>query len=382
VGGGRIRVLRVIARLNIGGPAYHVSLLSGRLDPERYETLLVAGRPGPGEGSFEALAARYGAHLRLLPSLGPEIDPRADVRALRALRGITRSFEPQIVHTHTAKAGALGRVAALTAFRGRRPLIVHTYHGHVLEGYFGPAVTAGYRAVERGLARYSDRLVGVSQATVDDLVRLGIAPRERFSVIPLGLELDRFLSLGRRDRDGDREAVALYAGRLVPIKRVDLLIRALARARAGGARLRLVVLGDGVLRPELERLASTLGVARHVSFLGNRDEVTSYVAEADMAVLSSANEGTPVALIEAAAGALPLVGTRVGGVGDVVTPATGRLVESGDEAGLAAAMAELAADPGLRLRLGTAARDHARAHYGAERLLNDVDRLYRELLAG
>jgi glycosyltransferase involved in cell wall biosynthesis len=217
---------------------------------------------------------------------------------------------------------------------------------------------------------------------VDDLVRLGIAPRERFSVIPLGLELDRFLSLGRGDRDGDREAVALYAGRLVPIKRVDLLIRALARARAGGARLRLVVLGDGVLRPELERLASTLGVARQVSFLGNRDEVTSYVAEADMAVLSSANEGTPVALIEAAAGALPLVGTRVGGVGDVVTPATGRLVESGDEAGLAAAMAELAADPGLRLRLGTAARDHARAQYGAERLLNDVDRLYRDLLAG
>src|SRR5438093_5954003 len=144
--------MRVIARLNIGGPAYHVSLLSGRLDPERYETLLVAGRPGPGEGSFEDLARHYGARMTLLPSLSPAIDPRADLRSLRELRRIVRGFEPHIVHTHTAKAGALGRTAALTARRSR-PLIVHTYHGHVLEGYFGPVVTAGYRAVERALAR-------------------------------------------------------------------------------------------------------------------------------------------------------------------------------------------------------------------------------------
>jgi glycosyltransferase involved in cell wall biosynthesis len=171
-----------------------VSLLSGRLDPERYETLLVAGRPGPGEGSFEGLARHYGARLELLPSLSPAIDPGADLRALAALRSIVRRFRPDVVHTHTAKAGALGRTSALLAGRPR-PLIVHTYHGHVLEGYFGPLVTAGYRAVERGLARYSDRLVGVSEATVDDLVRLGIAPRSSFSVIPLGLDLDRFLGI-------------------------------------------------------------------------------------------------------------------------------------------------------------------------------------------
>jgi glycosyltransferase involved in cell wall biosynthesis len=373
----------VIARLNIGGPAFHVSLLSGLLDPERYETLLVAGRPGPGEGSFESLAARYGARLALLPALGPQIDPRADLRSLRALGGVVRRFRPDIVHTHTAKAGALGRSAALAASAGgERPLIVHTYHGHVLEGYFGPAVTAGYRAVERGLARYSDRLVGVSDATVDDLVRLGIAPRERFSVIPLGLDLDRFLALERGARPEGGDGVALYAGRLVPIKRVDLLIRALASARAGGARLRLVVLGDGELRPELERLAGELGVAPHVSFLGYRDDVLPYVEQADMAVLSSANEGTPVALIEAAAAALPLVGTRVGGVADVVIPAAGRLVASGDAQGLAAAMTELAAEPELRLRLGAAAREHVRARYGAERLLSDVDGLYRQLLGG
>jgi glycosyltransferase involved in cell wall biosynthesis len=371
----------VIARMNIGGPAYHVSLLSGRLDPECYETLLVAGRPGPGEGSFEGLARRYGARLEPLPSLSPEIDPRADLRALLELRAIVRRFRPHIVHTHTAKAGALGRTAALVAAIRPRPLIVHTYHGHVLEGYFGRAVTAGYRGVERGLARFSDRLIGVSQATVDDLVRLRVAPRERFAVVPLGLELDRFLSLEPRSAPADGDAVALYAGRLVPIKRVDLLLAAVARARRGGAGLRLVVLGDGELRPSLEQLARRLGIAGSVEFLGYREDVGPHLAAADMAVLSSANEGTPVALIEAAAAARPLVGTRVGGVADVVAPGTGRLVASGDEEGLATALAELAADPALRRELGLRAREHVRSAYGADRLLADIDRLYGDLLA-
>jgi glycosyltransferase involved in cell wall biosynthesis len=291
---------------------------------------------------------------------------------------VVRSFRPQIVHTHTAKAGALGRTAALSSGRPR-PLIVHTYHGHVLEGYFGRAVTAGYRGVERGLARFSDRLVGVSQATVDDLVRLRVAPRERFEVIPLGLELDRFLELGPAP-EASGDVVALYAGRLVPIKRVDLLLRALARARAAGAPLRLVVLGDGELRPALERLAAELGIAASVTFLGYRDDVVPHLAAADLAVLSSANEGTPVALIEAAAAGRPSVGTRVGGVADVVAEGTGRLVASGDEEALAHALTELAGDRELRLRLGAAARDHVRARYSSERLLADVDRLYRELL--
>jgi glycosyltransferase involved in cell wall biosynthesis len=338
----------------------------------------VAGRPGPGEGSFEALARRYGADLRPLPSLSPEIDPRADLRALRELRRIVRAYRPHIVHTHTAKAGALGRTAALLAGTSP-PVIVHTYHGHVLEGYFGTAVTAGYRAVERGLARFSDRLVGVSQATVDDLVRLGIAPRERFTVIPLGLDLDRFLSLEPRAEAGEGDAVALYAGRLVPIKRVDVLLRALARARAGGARLSLAVLGDGELRPDLERLAASLGIAGAVTFLGYREDVVPHLAEADMAVLSSANEGTPVALIEAAAAGRPLVGTRVGGVGDVVAGGAGRLVEDGDEEALAAALAELAGDRALRLSMGARAREHVRERYGSARLVADIERLYEAL---
>jgi glycosyltransferase involved in cell wall biosynthesis len=367
--------------MNIGGPAYQVALLSGRLDQDRYETMLVAGRPGPGEGSFDQLARQYGAELTLLPSLSPEIDPRADARALLELRRIVRDFRPHIVDTHTAKAGALGRAAALLP-GGRRPLIVHTYHGHVLEGYFGPGVTAAYRSVERLLGRFSDRLVGVSQATVDDLVRLRIAPRERFTVVSLGLELDRFLSLEPRPAQPNGELVALYAGRLVPIKRVDLLLRALARARRAGVPIRLVVLGDGELRPGLERLAGELGIAGAVDFLGYREDVVPHLADADIAVLSSRTEGTPVALIEAAAAGRPLLATCVGGVGDVVAPGTGRLVASGAEEELAAGLVELAADRALRLEMGARARAHVSARYQAERLLDDVDRLYRELLRG
>lgn len=385
----RVRILRVIARMNIGGPAYHVSLLSGRLDPDRYETLLVAGRPGPGEGSFEELARRHGARMVLLPSLSPEIDPKADLRSLQALRRIVLSFDPQIVHTHTAKAGAVGRTAALVARNRRRPLIVHTYHGHVLEEYFGPVVTAGYRGIERGLARFTDRLVGVSQATVDDLVRLGVAPRERFAVIPLGLELGRFLSLDPRPDPraraalgaGEDEVIALYAGRLVPIKKVDVLLRAVAGARRAGAALRLLVLGDGELRPALEALARELGIGAGVSFLGYREDVMPYLAAADIGALSSANEGTPVALIEAAAAGRPLLGTRVGGVADVVAEGTGRLVESRDHEALAAALSELAGDDRLRRELGARAREHVRTRYAGERLLADVDRLYCDLRA-
>lgn len=376
----RIRVLRVIARLNIGGPAYHVSILSGRLDPDRYDTLLVAGRPGPGEGSFEDLARHYGARYESLAALSPSVDPFSDWRALAALRSIVRTFRPHIVHTHTAKAGALGRTAALLAGT-RRPRIVHTYHGHVLDGQLGAPMTAALRGAEHILGRFSDRLIGVSQATVDDLVRLGVARPERFAAIPLGLDLDRFLALDPpAERDGG-DLVALFAGRLAPVKRVDVLLRAVARARAAAPRLRLIVLGDGELRPDLERLARHLGIADAVDFVGFHADVTPYLERAGLGVLSSRMEGTPVALIEAAAAARPMISTRVGGVADVVVPGTGRLVENGDEEGLAAALAQLAADPAQRREMGARAREHVRRRYRAERLLADIDELYQELLA-
>src|SRR5205823_6221816 len=204
---------------------------------DRYETLLVHGTLASGEESMAEMAEREGAHVEFLPSLAQPVRPYRDLAALAKLAAIARRLRPHIVHTHTAKAGFVGRQAAL-AIRPR-PLIVHTYHGHVLEGYFGPLKTGVYRSLERLMGRFSDALIGVSQATVDDLVRLGVAPRDRFRVIPLGLDLEPFTRLEDRDRHelryelhvGEEEVLLTYVGRVVPIKRLDLLLRGFARAR-------------------------------------------------------------------------------------------------------------------------------------------------------
>jgi glycosyltransferase involved in cell wall biosynthesis len=378
----------VIARMNLGGPAHQASLLSGRrLDPERYQTLLVHGRTAPGEESMADLAQAEGAETVYVPSLRQPVSPLHDARALAQIRSIARRFRPHLVHTHTAKAGFLGRSAALLAVRPR-PVLVHTFHGHVLEGYFGPAKTRLYRGLERTLARRTDRLIGVSPQTVDDLVRLGVAPREKFSVIRLGLDLEPFARLETGEgtdlraelRVANDQTLLAFVGRIVPIKRVDLLLRAFARAHASGAKIHLAIVGDGEARPEFERLAHELGVGAAVSFLGYRRDLPQIAAAADAAVLSSDNEGTPVWLIEAAAAGKPAIATDVGGTAEVVRPETGVVVPPDDESALAAAISRLAGDPELRRRMGGRARQHVLRHYSVERLLSDIDALYRDLL--
>jgi glycosyltransferase involved in cell wall biosynthesis len=370
----------------MGGPAHHVSLLSGLLDPQRYDTLLLYGEVGPGEASLEEMARERHAQLEVVPGLGPELNPVRDLRALVSLVRSVRRFRPDIVHTHTAKAGMLGRLAAVLGGRSR-PIIVHTYHGHVLEGYFGPLLNAFYRFLERSLARVSDALIGVSQATVDDLVRLKIAPREKFRVVPIGLDLERFRNPPAEARERFRtevgasasDVVVSWVGRLVPIKRVDVALRALAHARAHGAPVLLAIVGDGDLRGELEELATTLDVADAVAFMGYRDDMVGVTAASDVALLSSANEGTPVSLIEAGAAGRPAVSTAVGGVADVVTPETGVLVAPGDIVSLGDALVKLAADPALRAEMGTRAQDHIFARFTVRRLLADIEHLYSEL---
>ncbi|HET7590140.1 MAG TPA: glycosyltransferase [Solirubrobacterales bacterium] len=378
----RLRVLRVIARMNLGGPAHHVTLLSGRLDPRRYETLLVTGAVGPGEEEH----ATEDLSLLRLDQLGPEIRPVRDLRALVSLVRAIRAYRPAIVHTHTAKAGMLGRLAAMAV--RPRPIVVHTYHGHVLRGYFGPLKSGAFTWLERLLARRSDRLIGVSRATVEELVELRVAPRSKFEVVPLGLDLDRFLDLdpepdprARRELGvGEEEVLFTFTGRLAQIKRADVMLGALARARAAGAPVRVAVVGDGVDRARLEARAAELGCAEAVDFLGYRTDLPRVLAAADAALLTSDNEGTPVALIEAAAAARPAVATDVGGVSDIVLAGTGLLAQAGEEDEIAAAMAALAADRDRRRQMGARAREHVRERYAAQRLLGDLDELYSQLL--
>jgi glycosyltransferase involved in cell wall biosynthesis len=381
-----VRVLRVIARMNLGGPAHHVALLSRELQARGYESLLVTGRVGAGE---EEHTDMDGIRVLYLDSLGPDIRPAKDLRALLELIRVVRAYRPHIVETHTAKAGMLGRVAARLA-GGRRAIVIHTYHGHVLRGYFGRLKTGAFRWIERGLARISDLLIGVSPATVDELVALKIAPREKFAVVPLGLDLDPFLALGPDADRGFREEIGAgpdevlftFTGRLVPIKRPDVMLRSLARARAQGAPVRVAVVGDGLLRPELEELAASLGCAGAVDFLGYRRDLPRIAAGSDAALLTSDNEGTPVALIEAAAAGRAAVATAAGGVADIVRDGSGLLAPPGDEAALASLIARVAADPDGRRQMGLRARQHVLERFAAERLLDDIDLLYSQLLAG
>lgn len=331
------------------------------------------------------VAEREDARTEFVPSLVQPVSPAKDAMTLRALRRIARGFRPDIVHTHTAKAGFLGRAAALTL--RPRPAIVHTYHGHVLEGYFGPLTSSAYRRLERSLGARSDLLIGVSQATVDDLVRLEVAPRERFRVVPLGLDLAPFASIEDVDRAAARKelgiahdaVLAVFVGRVVPIKRLDVLLRAVAQAIGAGAPLRLAIVGDGETRPGLERLAAELGIGPAVSFLGYRRGLRPIFAAADLAVLSSDNEGTPVSLIEAAAAGVPAVATAVGGVGEVVSAETGRLVAPADAQALAGALASMAADRELRRSMGARARELALQRYSVARLIGDLDQIYKAL---
>ena len=379
----------MIARLNVGGPALHVSYLTEGLDRLGYETMLVAGRVGPDEGSMEYVPEQLGLHPVYVPELQREVSPIVDVVAVRRLRALIREFRPDILHTHTAKAGAVGRLAALGAGDARPPVIVHTYHGHVLRGYFGPVRTAAYLRVERRLGAASDALVAVSPEVRDDLVSLGVAPAERFTVIRLGLDLEGRIDVAPEARTEVRAELALaddrfligWFGRMTTIKRPAQLLEAFACVRARGVDADLLLVGDGPLLQGLKELAARTGIAAHTHFLGYRDDVGRLYAASDVVALTSANEGTPVSLIEALAASRPVVSTDVGGVSDVVVEGrSGFLVGAEDVEAFADRLVRLAGDPGLRRVMGETGRADVLDRYSVPRLVDDVDRLYRDLL--
>ena len=379
----RIRVMRVITRLNIGGPAIHVSLLTSRLDPERYETLLVTGVESAGEGNMLKLGRLPPVDPRVVPELGRAISPLDDVRALAALFSLARSFKPDIVHTHLAKAGALGRVAARLA--GVR-VVVHTYHGSVFRGYFGQRQSAIYLQIERALAALTTRIVAITPGQKADLVRMGIAPSGKIVEIPLGLDLEQFRELPTRDDAlsalglaPDARYVTVVA-RLVAIKDVPTFLRALARVTELHPDVRGLVVGDGPERAAIESVARDLGLGERCRFLGWRADLANVYAASDIVALSSVNEGSPVSLIEAMAAGRAVVATAVGGVPDVVRGPTGILVEMGDHRALGEAIARLLEDPVRRAELGRNGREAAFRGYGTDRLVENMDRLYSDLL--
>ncbi|MGH3078350.1 MAG: glycosyltransferase [Gaiellaceae bacterium] len=384
----QIRVLRVIARLNMGGPAIHVANLAAGLETRGYHTSLVAGSLARGEDSMAFVAQRLGVGIMSVPEMEREVSLRHDARSIQRLAQIVRDERPHILHTHTAKAGAIGRAAALLAGSARPPVVLHTFHGHVLKGYFGTSRTAFFREVERALARVSDALVAVSPEVRDELVELGVAPPEKFAVIRLGIPLEERLGDPTADLDyrqlygiPEDAFVVGWVGRMTGVKDTTSTLEILRATRDRGVDAVLCLVGDGPDRGRLEQVAHDLGIARNCFFVGYQEDVAGYYRLFDSFLLPSVNEGTPVSAIESLASGTPVVANRVGGVPDVVRDGVdGYLVEAGDVEGAAERLSRLAGEPALRAQLGAAGRSRVLGRYSVARLVDDVDRLYRSLL--
>ena len=387
-----MRILRVITRLNIGGPSIQAIALTSRLAARGAVTTLLHGRLGAGEGDMRYLAAAD-ANLQFVPTLQRAIAPLDDLRSLVSLYQAMRRFKPTIVHTHMAKAGLLGRVAAFAynRTRGRAPRarVVHTYHGHVLDGYFGGLATTIFIALERQLARVTDAIIAISPAIRADLLntyRIGRA--DQYRIVPLGFDLSAFAAVDEAARRRARAELRIAAdapvlatvGRLTAIKNYSLLLDAAQRVAARFPNLVVLLAGDGELRADLEAQAARLGISDNLRFLGWRRDLPTIYAATDVFALTSRNEGTPVALIEAMAAGVPGVSTDVGGVGDVIaSEAMGVRVAVDNVAGFAAAVERLLADPAARQAIGAAARAHVLSRYDITRLTSDIDMLYQSL---
>lgn len=406
------RILRILNRFNLGGPTHNAAYLTRYL-PNEYETLLVGGSQEATEEGSHHILRSLGVEPLILPELQREVAPWRDRGAYRRIKQIIKEFKPDIVHTHAAKAGAVGRMAA--ADLGVKA-IVHTFHGHVFHSYFGPVRTALYKNIERYLARRSTKIIAISEKQKTELVdEHRICSDDKVSIVPLGFDLSRFQADQASKRAlfrkvygvADDEIAIGIVGRLVPIKNHDLFLDVLEKAsHATGKRVRAFIVGDGEERDRLQQLVRDKGLSQATGPVFNghgfghgvngkpmveRAEVTftSWIKEVDIVnagvdivMLTSLNEGTPVSLIEAQASNRPVVCTRVGGTENVVVHGgTGLLSDSGDADGLARDLVRLIEDHSLRARLGAQGWEHVRDRFHYTRLVNDTTALYGSLLA-
>lgn len=379
-----LRVVRIITRLNVGGPTFHVRHLARDLPRHGFETVVLHGSSGASEGNLARLLDEAGIRHERLPELGRNPAPWRDLRALAGIGRALARYRPDVVHTHLAKAGALGRLAAR---RARVRAVLHTFHGHVFEGYFPRPVSRAVVLAERGLARITHRLLVPGERMRRELLRYRIAPPHRVLAYPpcvdwKGCPGDPDDPHGARLEAGDDGLPRVgIVGRLVPVKGHAALFRALERLSRAGTAFRLLVAGDGPLGARLEALARRHGIGGSTRFLGLVTDRAALYRSLDLLVVSSRNEGVPLVALEAMRFGVPVVAFDVGGVGDAVEPdRTGILVPPGDTEALGRAVAALLTDSARRRRLGDAAREAARGR-DPEATVRAVARIYRDVLA-
>lgn len=418
-----MKIVRIIARLNVGGPARHVVWLTAGLQNAEYESLLVTGVVPPGEDDMSYFAQNSGIKPFVIPEMSREISPRDALTVLKLYR-LLRRERPHLVHTHTAKAGTVGRVAGLMyrwltpgalIGRPRQCRFVHTYHGHIFHSYYGRLKTRLFLVIEKTLARLAtDQIVVISPRQFDEIHEtFGVGRREQFRVIPLGLDTGIFADWQKRRarlrnelQAGDADVLVGIVGRLTEIKNHKLFLEAAAlyKERRGlnpidGGRVRFVVIGDGHLRPTLEDEARTLGLDNEVIFLGTRTDPENFYPALDVVALTSLNEGTPLTLIEAMANARPVVTTAVGGVVDLLGERAchdfnrgddenedfqlyehGISVRPNDAESFCRALEYIIKEKDKRREMGERGRRFVEQNYSVARLISDIQNLYQELL--
>ncbi|HYY56617.1 MAG TPA: glycosyltransferase [Pyrinomonadaceae bacterium] len=439
-----MKVVRIIARLNVGGPARHVTWLTAALNDRGLESVLVAGTVPPGEGDMTYFARAHGVEPVIIPEMSREISWKDALTVWKLYRLLVR-LRPDIVHTHTAKAGTAGRLAGLlyrwlvpsALFLRPRPCrFVHTYHGHIFHSYYGALKSGLFLLIEKALARTAtDSIIVISPQQYGEIhERFGVGRASQFSCIPLGLDLEAFAGWTARRRvlrdeigARDEDVLVGIVGRLTEIKNHKLFLEAAARymkeraatedaaaakdAAAARRRVRFLVIGDGHLSGALEEEAERLGLGADVVFMGQRDDAENFYPGLDIVALTSLNEGTPLTLIEAMANERAVVSVAVGGVVDLVGDERGAMSTLGDEKSAMSArpplfaggeeyavcergvlvrphdaeafgkaLAAIVEDEGLRRELGERGRRFVESHYSKERLIGDVRKLYEELL--
>lgn len=403
---GKIKVLRIIARLNIGGPAIHTILLTERLDKSKFDSVLVTGMAEESEGDMIYLAEEKGVRPIIIPELRRALNVRNDIIAFWKLFCLIKREKPDIIHTHTAKAGTLGRLAYLLCKLNSRlstfsfqPKIIHTFHGHVLHSYFSRIRSALFILIERFQALFTHKIIAVSENVRKELINLRIVPPEKIVTIPLGLELEKYLEI-EKDGPGDREYKSVgIIGRLVPVKNHRMFLDAAKKLKDTldfKQKIKFFIVGDGSLRQELESYAEKLGIKQDVTFTGWLKDLEKIYSELDIVTLTSLNEGTPVALIEAMAAGKPVISTAVGGVKDLFSNLSeargggskamikyydqGILIHSEDAENMATAIKELLKNDEKRKKVGNMGRIAVYPKYDISRLINDMKIFYLKLI--
>ncbi len=391
------RVLRILNRFNLGGPTYNAAYLSKYLKGD-FETLLVGGLNDASEKNSEYIARDLGLEPVIIPEMLRELSPSSDFLAYQKIKRIIRDYRPDIVHTHASKAGALGRLAAINS---HVPVVVHTFHGHVFDGYFNSWKTSFYKSIERYLARKSSRIIAISDTQKWDITRrYGVCPADKVSVIPLGFDLSRFrenmdekrMLFRQKYQIADDEIAIGIIGRLVPVKNHAMFLRAFRRVQnESNRKIRAFIVGDGELREVVKQNAFDLGI----EFVNGHDDYrpapltfTSWITEMDyvnagldIVALTSINEGTPVSLIEAQAAGKPVVTTRVGGIENVVAPGKTALLTSNDDANeFASNILKLVENDQLRHEFSSHGWEQVGEKFHYTRLVNDMENLYDSLL--